>query len=255
MTNTQKLNGTVALVTGASSGIGEATALALAEQGASVALAARRKDRIDALARRIGEAGGAAVALEADVTSEEQARALVEMTVADLGRLDTLVNNAGVMLLGPIVDAPLEEWERMVDLNVKGVLYCAHAALPHLLKAAEDSPREVADMVNISSVAGRVARNGSGVYNATKWSVGAFSESLRQEVTRRHVRVSLVEPGAVATELVSHNRPEIRERLAAGDDFQRMAAEDIADAIAYIVTRPWRVAVNEMLIRPTEQER
>jgi NADP-dependent 3-hydroxy acid dehydrogenase YdfG len=255
MTNTQKLNGTVALVTGASSGIGEATALALAEQGASVALAARRKDRIDALARRIGEAGGAAVALEADVTSEEQARALVEMTVADLGRLDTLVNNAGVMLLGPIVDAPLEEWERMVDLNVKGVLYCAHAALPHLLKAAEDSPREVADMVNISSVAGRVARNGSGVYNATKWSVGAFSESLRQEVTRRHVRVSLVEPGAVATELVSHNRPEIRERLAAGDDFQRMAPEDIADAIAYIVTRPWRVAVNEMLIRPTEQER
>jgi NADP-dependent 3-hydroxy acid dehydrogenase YdfG len=110
-------------------------------------------------------------------------------------------------------------------------------------------------MVNISSVAGRVARSGSGVYNATKWGVGAFSESLRQEVTRRHVRVSLVEPGAVATELVSHNRPEIRERLAGGDDFERMESEDIADAIAYIVTRPWRMAVNEMLIRPTEQER
>jgi NADP-dependent 3-hydroxy acid dehydrogenase YdfG len=189
------------------------------------------------------------------VTSQEQAEALVAQTVADLGRLDTLINNAGVMLLGPIVDAPLQEWERMIDLNVKGLLYCAHAALGHLLKAAQDSPRQVADMVNISSVAGRVARSGSGVYNATKWGVGAFSESLRQEVTRRHVRVSLVEPGAVATELVSHNRPEIRERMAAGNDFEPMVPEDIAEAIAYIVTRPWRMAVNEMLIRPTEQER
>jgi NADP-dependent 3-hydroxy acid dehydrogenase YdfG len=255
MTNTQKLSGTVALVTGASSGIGEATALALAEHGAAVAVAARRKDRIDALAARITDAGGTALAVQSDVTSQDQADALVQRTVEGLGRLDTLVNNAGVMLLGPIVDAPLEEWERMVDLNVKGLLYCAHAALPHLLAAAEDSPREVADMVNISSVAGRVARSGSGVYNATKWGVGAFSESLRQEVTGRHVRISLVEPGAVATELASHNRPEIREAMAARDDFQKMAPEDIADAIAYIVTRPWRVAVNEMLIRPTEQER
>jgi NADP-dependent 3-hydroxy acid dehydrogenase YdfG len=175
--------------------------------------------------------------------------------VADLGRLDTLVNNAGVMLLGPAVGAPLEEWERMIAVNVQGLLYCAHAALPHLLAAAEDSPRKVADMVNISSVAGRVARSGSGVYNATKWGVGAFSESLRQEVTRRHVRVSLVEPGAVATELISHNRREIQEAMAAGDDFQKMEPGDIAEAIAYIVTRPWRMAVNEMLIRPTEQER
>jgi NADP-dependent 3-hydroxy acid dehydrogenase YdfG len=179
----------------------------------------------------------------------------VEKTVADLGRLDTLVNNAGVMLLGPIVDAPLDEWERMIDLNVKGLLYCAHAALPHLLTAAQDSPRNVADMVNISSVAGRIARSGSGVYNATKWGVGAFSESLRQEVTGRHVRVSLVEPGAVSTELVSHLRPEVREQMAGGMDFERMESEDIADAIAYIVTRPRRMAVNEMLIRPTEQER
>jgi NADP-dependent 3-hydroxy acid dehydrogenase YdfG len=143
----------------------------------------------------------------------------------------------------------------MIDLNVKGLLYCAHAALPHLLAAAQDGPREVADMVNISSVAGRQARSGAGVYNATKWGVGAFSESLRQEVTARHVRVSLVEPGAVATELVSHNRPEIREQLTANNPFERMEAQDIADAIAYIVTRPRRMAVNEMLIRPTEQER
>jgi NADP-dependent 3-hydroxy acid dehydrogenase YdfG len=255
MTNTQKLNGTVALVTGASSGIGEAAALALAQQGATVAIAARRKDRIDALASRITGEGGRALAIEADVSSQARAEALVAQTVTELGRLDTLVNNAGVMLLGPIVDAPLEEWEQMIDLNVKGLLYCAHAALPHLLAAAQDGPREVADMVNISSVAGRQARSGAGVYNATKWGVGAFSESLRQEVTARHVRVSLVEPGAVATELVSHNRPEIREQLTANNPFERMEAQDIADAIAYIVTRPRRMAVNEMLIRPTEQER
>jgi NADP-dependent 3-hydroxy acid dehydrogenase YdfG len=255
MTHTQKLNGTVALVTGASSGIGEAAAIALAEQGATVAIAARRKDRIDALAARIADDGGTALAIECDVTSQERAQALVEQTVSELGRLDTLVNNAGVMLLGPIVDAPLEEWERMIDLNVKGLLYCAHAALPHLITAAQDSPRKVADMVNISSVAGRVARSGSGVYNTTKWGVGAFSESLRQEVARRHVRVSLVEPGAVATELLTHNRPEIREAVAGSNDFEPMAAEDIADAIAYVVTRPSRMAINEMLIRPTEQER
>jgi NADP-dependent 3-hydroxy acid dehydrogenase YdfG len=255
MTTSQKLNGTVALVTGASSGIGESTAVALAEQGAAVAIAARRRDRLDALATRIADGGGTALAIEADVTSQEQAQALVERTVADLGRLDTLVNNAGVMLLGPAVGAPLDEWARMVDLNLKGLLYCAHAAVPHLLRAAQDGPRQVADMVNISSVAGRVARSGSGVYNATKWGVGAFSESLRQEVARRHVRVSLVEPGAVATELASHNRPEIREQMAARDEFERMVPEDIAEAIVYIVTRPSRMAVNEMLIRPTEQER
>jgi NADP-dependent 3-hydroxy acid dehydrogenase YdfG len=159
-----------------------------------------------------------------------------------------------VMLLGPVVDAPLSEWQQMVELNVLGLLYCAHAALPHLLRAAGEGPRQVADMVNISSVAGRVARNGNGVYSLTKHGVGAFSESLRQEVAKRYVRVSLVEPGATATELVSHNRPEvvdsIRNQLG-----QTIGADDIADAISYIVTRPRHVAVNEMLIRPTEQER
>jgi NADP-dependent 3-hydroxy acid dehydrogenase YdfG len=255
MTHNQELNGTVALVTGASSGIGEATAVALAERGAAVAIAARRKERLDDLAARITSDGGKVLAIEADVTSQEQADALVARAAAELGRLDTLVNNAGVMLLGPAVDAPLDEWERMIDLNLKGLLYCAHAALPHLLRAAEDGPRRVADMVNISSVAGRVARSGSGVYNLTKHGVGAFSESLRQEVARRHVRVSLVEPGAVATELPSHNRPEIREQMEQRfGDMERMQSEDIADAIAYIVTRSWRVAINEMLIRPTEQE-
>ena len=180
---------------------------------------------------------------------------MVAQTVDELGRLDVVVNNAGVMLLGPIVDAPVEEWERMVALNLQGLLYVAHAALPHLLDAARDDPRHVADLVNISSVAGRIARSGSGVYNLTKHGVGAFSESLRQEVTRRHVRVSVVEPGAVETELTDHLRDEIRASLADRlTGMERMHADDIADAIAYVVTRPRHVAINEVLIRPTEQE-
>src|SRR3954467_6130168 len=253
---TDRLDDTVALVTGASSGIGEATAVLLAELGAAVAVAARRKDRLDDLVRRIEDKGGRAVAIETDVTDRSQAEAAVEQTVTELGRLDTVVNNAGVMLLGPIEGAPIEEWERMVALNVMGVLYVAYAALPHLLKAAEQPPRQVADMVNISSVAGRVARAGSGVYNATKWGVGAFSESLRQEFTRRHLRVSLVEPGAVKTELATHVRSEVWEQLGSVfTNTELMESEDIAEAIAFIVTRPRRVAVNEVLIRPTEQER
>jgi NADP-dependent 3-hydroxy acid dehydrogenase YdfG len=192
--------------------------------------------------------------LECDITDQAQAAGAVERTAAELGRLDTLINNAGVMLLGPAAGAPLAEWQRMVDLNVLGLLYCAHAALPHLLRAAQDAPRQVADMVNISSVAGRAARNGNGVYALTKFGIGAFSESLRQELAERYVRVSLVEPGATATELASHNRPEILESIR-GQFGQRIQAADIADAIGYIVTRPRHVAVNEMLIRPTEQVR
>jgi NADP-dependent 3-hydroxy acid dehydrogenase YdfG len=249
------LQGTVALVTGASSGIGEATADALAEAGAAVAVAARRVDRLEALAGRLRERGDTVLVIETDVTEQDQAEAAVEQTVAELGRLDTLVNNAGVMLLGPAQGAPLEEWQRMVDLNVLGLLYCAHAALPHLLRAAESAPRNVADMVNVSSVAGRVARAGSGVYNLTKHGVGAFSESLRQEFATRRLRVALVEPGAVATELVSHNRPEIQDATRHRfEGVERMQAEDIADAIRYIVTRRWNVAINEILIRPTQQE-
>jgi NADP-dependent 3-hydroxy acid dehydrogenase YdfG len=249
------LEDTVALVTGASSGIGEATAKALADRGASVALVARRVERLEQLAGEIADAGGTALPIEADVSDQGQAEAAVARAAGELGRLDVLVNNAGVMLLGPIVEAPVEEWERMIHVNLLGLLYTAHAALPHLLEAAEGEPRRVADMVNISSVAGRMARKGSGVYNATKHGVGAFSESLRQEVTGKHLRVSLVEPGAVDTELQSHNRPEIEEeirgRFAAMDILR---SEDIADAIAYVVTRPRHVAVNEVLVRPTQQE-
>ena len=252
---TPVLAGTTALVTGASSGIGEATAVALAAQGASVALVARRRDRLQELASRIEQGGGTALVLEADVTDQAQAQDAVAQTVERLGRLDVLVNNAGVMLLGPAEHAPVEEWQRMVELNVLGLMYCAHAALPHLLAAAQDGARQVADMVNVSSVAGRVARAGSGVYNATKFGVGAFSESLRQELTKRHVRVSLVEPGAVETELAGHNRPEVLEGLRtrfAG--MERLQSDDIADAITYVVTRPRHVAINELLVRPTEQE-
>ena len=255
MTSSELLQGTVSLVTGASSGIGDATALRLAQLGSRLAIVARRGDRLRELAAKIDREGSTALVIEADVSSEEQARGAVERTVSELGRLDTLVNNAGVMLLGPVQGAPLEEWETMLNVNVAGLLYCARAALPHLLEAAEQEPRKVADMINISSVAGRVARAGSGVYNLTKHGVGAFSEALRQEVTQRHLRVSLVEPGAVSTELASHNRPEIREQISQRfSDVDRLEAEDIADAIAYIVTRPRRVAVNEILIRPTEQQ-
>jgi NADP-dependent 3-hydroxy acid dehydrogenase YdfG len=246
-----RLDGTVALVTGASSGIGDATARALASEGAKVAIVARRKERLDALAAELGDG---ALAIEGDVTDRAQAEAAVQQTLDAYGRLDTLINNAGVMLLGPVEGAPIEEWDRMIDLNLKGLLYTANAALPHLAQAAESEPRRVADLVNISSVAGRRANAGAAVYNLTKHGVGAFSEALRQEVTQRHVRVSVVEPGAVATELTDHLRPEIKEVAAqrfAG--VETLEAEDIADAIAYIVTRERRVAINELLIRPTEQ--
>jgi NADP-dependent 3-hydroxy acid dehydrogenase YdfG len=219
-----------------------------------VALAARRKERLEVLATEISNAGGQALVIECDVTKEQQATEAVERTVSALGRLDTLINNAGVMLLGPAAGAPLSEWKRMVEVNILGVLYCAHAAIPHLLRAAGEDPRQVADVVNISSVAGRVARNGNGVYSLTKHGVGAFSESLRQELASRHVRVSLVEPGATSTELAGHNRPEILESIR--NQFgARMEASDIAEAIAFIITRPRHVAINEILIRPTEQER
>ena len=252
---TTPLEGTVALVTGASSGIGEATAEILAQHGAAVALVARRIDRLDDLAAKLKSDGASVLPIQADVANRDEAYDAVDRVAAEFGRLDIVINNAGVMLLGPIENAPVEEWERMVNVNLLGLLYCSKAALPHLLKAADGEPRGVADLVNVSSVAGRVPRLGSGVYNATKHAVGAFSESLRQEVTGRHVRVSLVEPGAVTTELVSHNRPEIRDQMSqrfAGT--QRMDAADIADVIGYIVSRPRHVAINEVLVRPTEQQ-
>lgn len=251
---TQKLQQTVALVTGASSGIGEATAKTLAAQGASVALVARRRDRLEKLASEIEAAGGKALVIEADITEQKQAEQAVQQAVDHYGRLDTVVNNAGVMLLGPAQDAPLEEWERMVSININGLLYVSHAALPHLVKAAASSERKVADLVNISSVAGRKTMAGGAVYNLTKFGVAAFTDALRQETAGQSVRVSAVEPGAVATELSNHMRDEVREQsMKAFSDMETLEAQDIAEAIEYIVTRPRRVAVNEVLIRPTDQ--
>ncbi|GAC1522857.1 MAG: SDR family NAD(P)-dependent oxidoreductase [Vulcanimicrobiaceae bacterium] len=255
MSDTNDLAGTVALVTGASSGIGEATARALAARGSHVAIVARRRDRLDALAMSIRSNYGSALVIEADITDDAAAQGAVERTVAEYGRLDTVVNNAGVMLLGPISDADPSEWRRMLDLNVTALMAVTHAALPHLKRAAADGPRRVADLVNVSSVAGRIARSGSGVYNASKFAVGAFSESLRQEVTREHVRVSLVEPGAVDTELISHNTDAVKATLAKRlGELEWLHASDIADGVTYIVTRPRHVSINELLIRPTEQD-
>jgi NADP-dependent 3-hydroxy acid dehydrogenase YdfG len=245
------LSGKVALVTGASSGIGEATAVALATAGATVAIGARRKDRLDALASRLRDGGAPVLQLDLDVTDERACADAVRRTREELGGLDVLVNNAGVMLLGTIVGADTEDWRRMISTNVLGVMYMTHAAIEGMVEQGSG------DIVNISSVAGRTARKGAGVYNASKWAVNAFSESLRQEVTGRGVRVSLVEPGAVATELTDHiTQPDARAgAVQMYTTMRSLHADDIARAILYVVTQPPHVAINEILVRPTDQER
>lgn len=249
-----RLAGTVALVTGASSGIGEAAARVLAAEGAAIGLVARRRDRLETVAADIRDAGGTAVAFPSDLTVADEAASLIGRVISQLGRLDILVNAAGIMLVGPALEAPVQEWQRNVDLNVSALLRLTHAALPHLAAAAERPGRGVADLVNISSVAGRQAIGGAAVYSMTKFGVTAFSEALRQELAARHVRVSSVEPGAVATELTDHIRDGVREQNEAWyASMETLQAQDIADAVAYIVTRPRRIAVNELLVRPTEQ--
>jgi NADP-dependent 3-hydroxy acid dehydrogenase YdfG len=251
---TKELAGTVALVTGASSGIGAATARRLARDGASVALVARRGDRLAEVARAIEEEGGAAQPIVADITSRAGADSAVEQTVSAFGRLDTVVNNAGVMLIGPFAEAPEGEWEQMIDVNVLGLLYMSKAALPHLIQAAAVEPRRTADLVNISSSAGRVARPGTAVYNLTKFGVNGFSEALRQEMQPLRVRVSVIEPGNVDTELASHTRDELRAGVEAQvRSIEKLQPEDIADAVAYVVTSKRRVAVNEVFVRAADQ--
>jgi NADP-dependent 3-hydroxy acid dehydrogenase YdfG len=245
---------TVALVTGASSGIGEATARQLADEGAAVALVARRRDRLEEVAGTIAERGGTALVVEADLTDAGQSSDAVSRTTGELGRLDIVVNSAGLLYPGPVADAPAGEWERMIAINVSGVLNVIRAALPHLVEAAARAPRHVADLVNISSTGGRVARPGTGVYSLTKFGVNALSESLRQEQLANRVRVSLVEPGTVDTELASHTRDELKGSIAqTTKSIELLRPSDIAEAITYIVTRDRRVAVNEILVRAAEQ--
>jgi NADP-dependent 3-hydroxy acid dehydrogenase YdfG len=246
------LEGRKAVVTGASSGIGEATALALSREGAAVALGARRKDRLEALAERIGSDGGQAHVFEVDIGDESAARGYVEGAAEQMGGLDILVNNAGVMLLGPVEGADTEEWRRMVDVNLLGLLYCTHAALPLMREGGGGH------IVNLSSVAGRTAHLGSAVYNLTKWGVNGFSEALRQEALHSGIRVTLVEPGHVETELQGHNtNPVVVEGIKKFRDQigEPLEAEDIAAAIAYAVSQPPHVNVNEVLVRPTGQRR
>jgi NADP-dependent 3-hydroxy acid dehydrogenase YdfG len=245
------LTGKVAVITGASSGIGEATAIALAAQGASIVVAARREDRLKSLAKRITDQGGKALTIVADVADEAHANEIIHKAHQEFGRVDILINNAGVMLLGLIDGANTEDWRRMINVNVLGMLYTTHAALP-IMKQQKSG-----HIVNISSVAGRQARVGAGVYNVTKWGVGAFSEALRQEVTSYNIRVTIVEPGAVATELMEHVTDQKAKQQQSEwlKQIEPLESEDIAAAIAYAVTQPPRVNVNEMLIRPTQQER
>ncbi|HMS61352.1 MAG TPA: SDR family NAD(P)-dependent oxidoreductase [Solirubrobacteraceae bacterium] len=246
---TYDLSGKVVAITGASSGIGEATALLCARSGAAVALGARRADRIDALAQRIEAEGGVAAAIAVDVASEEQARGFVQGARHQLGRLDALVNNAGVMLLGPIEGADTEHWRRMIDVNVLGLLYCTHAALPLMREQGGGH------IVNVSSVAGRRASLGAGVYNLTKFGVNGFSEALRQEALHADVRVTIIEPGFVETELLGHNESyvidaaeKIKEQTG-----EILRSEDIADAIVHSLAAPPHVSINEVLVRPTKQ--
>jgi NADP-dependent 3-hydroxy acid dehydrogenase YdfG len=248
------LTGAVAIVTGASSGIGAATALRLAREGAAVGMVARRRKRLDVLADDIVSAGGTALVVEADITDSERALETVQETLDRFGRLDVLVNNAGIMLLGTALHANVEDWDRMVALNIEALLHVTHAAVPYLIDAAATSPRGVADIVNVGSTAGRVARPSSSVYSMTKFAVNGFTEALRQELLVERVRVSVVEPGTVSTELVNQLGDAARDaarQLVTG--IEPLQADDVADAIAYIVTRERRVAINEILVRAGDQ--
>jgi clavulanate-9-aldehyde reducatase len=241
------LDGQVAAITGASSGIGEATALELARAGAAVAVGARRRERLDSLVERVEAEGGRARAFGVDVSDETQARAFIGGAKEELGGLDILVNNAGVMLLGPVADASMDDWRRMIDVNVLGLLYCTHAALP-LMRAAGRG-----DIVNVSSVAGRRAGAGAAVYNLTKFGVTGFSEALRQETLHENIRVTCVEPGMVDTELQGHNtHPLVLQSMerSAESIGTPLTAEDVARTIAWVLEQPRHVGLNELLVRP-----
>jgi NADP-dependent 3-hydroxy acid dehydrogenase YdfG len=242
-TNSDSSNGPVAVITGASSGIGEATARALAASGYRLALLARRADRIKALA---DELGPGAIAIAADVTDRDSIVKAAQRVKAELGGTDVLVNNAGVMLLAPFNDVGHDDHRRMIEANLLGAITVTEAFLDQLVDGG-------GDLVNLSSVAGRTARPGNAVYAATKWGLNGWSESLRQEL-QPGVRVMVIEPGAVATELTDHiTNPDVKQ--SAERMYQQLAitADDIAEVIAFAVTRPRRMTLNEILVRPTAQ--
>ncbi|MCW2549881.1 MAG: short-chain dehydrogenase [Mycobacterium sp.] len=249
---TSELVGCVALVTGASSGIGEATARSLSRLGAATVLVARRADRLEELAEELRTAGGRVLTVQADVTDQKQAAAAVERAVGECGRLDIVINNAGVLAMGPIASTPVEAWHGMISTNIEGLVFVTQATVPHLIRAAQDSPRRVTDLVNVSSTSARTQRSGTAVYSLTKSGVNAFSESLRQELIPSSVRVSVVEPGTVQTDLIAPP-PGIPTPPATSSGVELLQPQDVADAIIYMVTRPRRVAINEILLRAGEQ--
>jgi NADP-dependent 3-hydroxy acid dehydrogenase YdfG len=245
---TSSLRDRVAVVTGASSGIGEATARALAREGSSLGLIARRADRLENLRREFEGAGASVLACDADVRDTSTLEAFAKQMRSELGPADCIVNNAGVMLLSEFSDAKRDEWHDTMETNVLGAMDVTSVFLPQLLEGG-------GDIVNISSVAGRKARPTSSVYSSSKWALNGWSEGLRQELADKDVRVIVVEPGAARTELAQHiSDPEIRQRnLDNYDLYDALTAEDIADVIVFAVSRPRRVSVNEVLIRPTKQ--
>jgi NADP-dependent 3-hydroxy acid dehydrogenase YdfG len=237
--------GRVAVVTGASSGIGEATARALAADSYRVALLARRLDRITALAEDLGNGS---IAIQADVTDRDSIVAAAERVQQELGGADVLVNNAGIMLLGPFDSNQRDDYRQMIEVNLLGAITTTEVFLDQLKDGG-------GDIVNISSVAGRTARAGNGVYAATKWGLNGWSESLRQELLPA-VRVTLIEPGAVATELPTHTTHEAtRQGVEQLYSQVTVTAEDIAEVIAFCVNRPKHLAIHEVLLRPANQER
>ena len=241
--NSTQSTGRVAVITGASSGIGAATARAMAADGYRVALLARRLDRIDSLA---DELGNGAVAIQADVTDREQIVAAAQRVKDELGGADVLVNNAGNMLLAPFSSEQRADYRAMVEVNLLGAITATEVFLDQLKDGG-------GDLVNISSVAGRVAGPGSGVYSATKWGVNGWSESLRQELLP-DVRVTLIEPGVVDTELPTHITHEAtRQAVQQGYDAATVKPEEVAEVIAFVLARPRHLAINEVLLRPADQ--
>ncbi len=241
----------IVIITGATSGIGEATARLLAKEGATTVLAGRRQNRLDKLRADIEQGGGQALAIKTDVDNFDSTHQLVDTVHQKYGRIDILFNNAGVMLLGPVLGADVTDWRRMIDTNLYGLIWCTHAVLPHMVK------QQSGHIVQTSSVAGRTANAGGAVYNLTKWGVNGFTEALRQELVEHKIRTTLIEPGLVATELREHiTHQESKERVNEwAESVRQLQAEDIAESVLYAVTQPDHVDVNEILIRPTDQQR